>query len=68
MPSNPATGCWWLTMCWRREEPRRPPFAFCGASARKWLGWPIFIELGFLNGRSALEDVELHSLVNYDGG
>jgi adenine phosphoribosyltransferase len=28
----------------------------------------VFIELGFLDGRSALEDVELHSLVNYDGG
>ena len=28
----------------------------------------VFIELGFLMGRSALEDVELHALVNYDGG
>ncbi len=28
----------------------------------------VFIELGFLDGRSALRDVELHSLVNYDGG
>lgn len=28
----------------------------------------VFIELGFLDGRSALEDVELHALVNYDGG
>jgi adenine phosphoribosyltransferase len=28
----------------------------------------VFIELGFLDGRAALEDVELHSLVNYDGG
>ncbi|MDR9451210.1 MAG: adenine phosphoribosyltransferase [Acidimicrobiia bacterium] len=32
------------------------------------VGLAIFIELGFLNGRSALEDVELHTLVNYDGG
>jgi adenine phosphoribosyltransferase len=32
------------------------------------VGLAIFIELGFLNGRSALEDVELHALVNYDGG
>ncbi|MDH5615377.1 MAG: adenine phosphoribosyltransferase [Acidimicrobiia bacterium] len=28
----------------------------------------VFLELGFLDGRSALPDVEFHSLVNYDGG
>ena len=32
------------------------------------VGVAVFIELGFLDGRSALRDVELHSLVNYDGG
>ena len=32
------------------------------------VGVAVFIELGFLNGRSALRDVNLHSLVNYDGG
>lgn len=32
------------------------------------VGLAIFLELGFLNGRSALGDVELHTLVNYDGG
>jgi len=32
------------------------------------VGVAVFIELGFLHGRSALPDVELHSLVNYDGG
>jgi adenine phosphoribosyltransferase len=32
------------------------------------VGVAIFIELGFLDGRSALQDVELHTLVNYDGG
>lgn len=32
------------------------------------VGVAIFIELGFLDGRAALRDVELHSLVNYDGG
>ena len=32
------------------------------------VGVAVFIELGFLDGRSALPGVELHSLVNYDGG
>jgi adenine phosphoribosyltransferase len=32
------------------------------------VGVAVFIELGFLDGRSALQDVELHSLVTYDGG
>lgn len=32
------------------------------------VGVAVFIELGFLNGRSVLRDVNLHSLVNYDGG
>ncbi len=32
------------------------------------VGVAVFIELGFLNGRAALGDVKLHSLVNYDGG
>ena len=32
------------------------------------VGVAVFLELGFLDGRAALQDVELHSLVNYDGG
>jgi adenine phosphoribosyltransferase len=32
------------------------------------VGVAVFLELGFLDGKSALQDVELHSLVNYDGG
>ena len=32
------------------------------------IGLAVFIELGFLKGRTVLRDVELHSLVNYDGG
>jgi adenine phosphoribosyltransferase len=32
------------------------------------VGVAVFIELGFLEGRTALPDVELLSLVNYDGG
>ncbi len=32
------------------------------------VGVAVFLELGFLDGKSALRDVELHSLVNYDGG
>ena len=32
------------------------------------VGVAVFIELGTLNGRAALPDVKLHSLVNYDGG
>jgi adenine phosphoribosyltransferase len=31
-------------------------------------GVAVFLELGFLNGKAALHDVELHSLVTYDGG
>lgn len=32
------------------------------------VGVAVFLELGFLNGKAALQDVELHSLVVYDGG